>query len=165
MGDIFLRPANIEDLDTLNFWDRQKHVIDSDPNDDWNWEIELVRNPFWRELLIAELNKEPLGFIQIIDPYYEETHYLGSVEKGIKAIDIWIGEENNLGKGYGTQMMNLAIERCFNNPGIKYILIDPLASNTKAHKFYERLGFVFLEERWFGEDFTYVYRLNRMDVK
>jgi hypothetical protein len=58
---IELRKAVIEDLDVLKYWDKQEHVIASDPNDDWNWEYELTRNPEWREQLIAELDERPIG--------------------------------------------------------------------------------------------------------
>ena len=44
------------------------------------------------------------------------------------------------------------------------ILIDPLASNTAAHRFYERLGFRYVERRQFGEDDCIVYRLERGEV-
>lgn len=158
-----LRIANINDLETLKFWDTQKHVIDSGPNDDWNWEEELTKYPDWRKQFIAELNSEPIGFIQIIDPYHEESHYWGDVPEDLRAIDIWIGEEKNLGRGYGEQMMKLAIEDCFKNANVTAILIDPLSSNTRAIKFYERLGFRFLENRRFGEDDCHVMILKRED--
>ncbi|MEQ9168593.1 MAG: GNAT family N-acetyltransferase [Fulvivirga sp.] len=89
---ITLRPATINDLELVKYWDTQQHVIGCDPDDDWNWEEELTQDPEWREQLIAELNGEPLGFIQIIDPYLEESHYWGDVAKSKRAIDIWIGE-------------------------------------------------------------------------
>lgn len=158
---IKLRPATIEDLDILRYWDTKQHVIDCDPDDNWNWEIELNRIPDWREQLIAELDEVPIGMIQIIDPYLEETHYWGAVAQNKRAIDIWIGEEENLNKGYGTEMMSLAIERCFKDPDIDGILIDPLKSNTKAHRFYERIGFEFIEQRIFDDVLCYVYELNR----
>ncbi len=158
---ITLRPATLEDLELLKYWDTKQHVIDCDPDDEWNWEIELSRQPKWREQLVAELNKEPIGFLQIIDPYQEETHYWGQVEKNKRAIDIWIGEESNLNKGYGSIMMKQAIQRCFENPKVEGILIDPIKTNTKAHKFYKRLGFEFIEERKFNEVFCYVYELRR----
>ncbi len=158
---IKLRPATIEDLDILRYWDTKQHVIDCDPDDDWNWEIELNRMPDWREQLIAELDEVPIGMIQIIDPYLEETHYWGAVARNKRAIDIWIGEEENLNKGYGTEMMSLAIERCFKDPDIDGILIDPLKSNTKAHRFYERIGFEFIEQRIFDDVLCYIYELNR----
>jgi aminoglycoside 6'-N-acetyltransferase len=161
--NITLRSANKNDTPVLEHWDQQQHNIDSDPNDDWEWVTELNRNPPWREQLIAELDGRPLGFVQIIDAAEEETHYWGEVEKGLKAIDIWIGEAEDLGKGYGSIMMKLAISRCFEGPEVKGILIDPLESNLKARRFYERLGFKFVENKRFGEDDTAVYLLSRND--
>src|SRR5215475_15125444 len=101
---INLRPATPADLSLLQAWDEQPHVIASDPNDDWGWEVELARNPIWREQLIGEICGRPVGFIQIIDPALEDSHYWGDVEPNLRAIDIWLGEEADLGKGYGTQM-------------------------------------------------------------
>lgn len=158
-----LRKATINDLSILRHWDRQQHVIDSDPNDDWNWELELAREPEWREQLIAEMDGKQIGFIQIIDPEKEESKYWGEVEPDLRAIDIWIGEEENLGKGYGSSMMKLALDRCFSDARVKAVLIDPLASNERAHRFYERFGFRFIERRKFGQDDCLVYRLDRND--
>jgi len=158
---IQLRNATINDLALLKVWDEQKHVIDSDPNDDWNWGYELSRELEWREQLISEINGEAIGFIQIIDPAKEETHYWGEIAENKRAIDIWIGEEKNLGKGYGTQMMLLALERCFMNTNVDEVLIDPLESNVKAIHFYKKIGFQFVEKRIFGEDKTDVYAMSR----
>jgi aminoglycoside 6'-N-acetyltransferase len=161
VGQVLLRPASIHDLSLLTYWDEQPHVMASDPNDDWNWEIELNRNPPWREQLIGEVNGVPVGFVQIIDPLWEETHYWGEIEENLRAIDIWIGQKENLSRGFGTRMMELALARCFAHAEVKAVIIDPLASNTRAHRFYERLGFEFVEQRTFGEDDCFVYRFNR----
>lgn len=158
---ITFRPASPKDLSLLRYWDTKQHVIDCDPDDDWNWEEELQRDPPWREQLMVELDGEPLGFVQIIDAHAEETHYWGEVGPDTKAIDIWIGEEFNLNKGYGTAMMQMAIDRCFHDMSTQKILIDPLKSNVKAHRFYERIGFVFMEERIFEGTECFVYLLER----
>ncbi len=163
--NVLLRPATIDDLELLKHWDQQVHVVESDPNSDWDWEAELLRNPAWRDQLIAEIDQQAIGFVQIIDPAKEDSHYWGEIEEGFRAIDIWIGEGSNLNRGFGTEMMHQTIERCFSVPGVKAILIDPLATNTKAHRFYERLGFKFLEERMFDGDHCYVYQLDRQDFK
>ncbi|QEC53427.1 aminoglycoside 6'-N-acetyltransferase [Anseongella ginsenosidimutans] len=159
--DLRLRKASLNDLSLLRHWDKQPHVIACDPNDDWQWETELVRDPYWREQLIAELDGRPIGFLQIIDPALEDSHYWGDVPANLRAIDIWIGEEADLGKGYGTAMMQAALERCFKKKAITGILIDPLESNLRAHRFYERLGFRFVKKRQFGDDLCKVYQLNR----
>ena len=158
---INLRPATPNDLELLKEWDTKQHVIDCDPDEDWDWETELNRDPAWREQLVAELDGAPIGFVQIIDPLHEETHYWGDVPPNKRAIDIWIGEESKLNQGYGTKIMQMAIDRCFREPEVDGILIDPLKVNTKAHRFYERLGFEFVAERDFNGEACYVYELRR----
>ena len=160
---IALRPATLTDVGLLRHWDEQPQVVAADPNDDWGWEVELARTPAWREQLIAELNGRPIGFIQIIDPAQEDSHYWGDIPANLRAIDIWIGEPTELGKGYGTIMMRLALARCFADPEVTAVLVDPLASNTRAQRFYQRLGFKFLEYRRFGSDDCSVYQLSRSD--
>lgn len=158
---IRLRNATIEDITIIKDWDNQQHVIDSDPDDDWNWEYELLRTPVWREQLIAELDGRPIGFVQIINPAQEDSHYWGDISEGFRAIDIWIGSVNDLGKGYGTEMMRQAIARCFLQPEVKSVLIDPIASNVRAIKFYERLGFIYMTDRQFGDSKCKVYSIDR----
>lgn len=162
---IILRMATLSDLEMLRHWDEQEHVLASDPNDDWDWEMELKRQPFWREQLIAELNGRPIGFVQIIDPAKEESHYWGEIPDGFRAIDIWLGDSKDLGKGYGTEIMRLTIDRCFDDTRVTAILLDPLESNTRAHRFYERLGFRFLRKQRFGRDDCFIYWLRREDGK
>lgn len=158
-----LRPAVPDDASLLRRWDEQPHVLEADPNDDWNWEVELPRTPEWREMLIAETEERPVGFLQIIDPALEETHYWGECEPDLRAIDIWIGDASDLGRGLGTEMMRLALQRCFATPSVKAVIIDPLFTNMRARKFYERLGFRFVERRRFGADDCAVYRLERSE--
>jgi aminoglycoside 6'-N-acetyltransferase len=156
-----LRPARVTDAPLLRRWDEAPHVVASDPNDDWGWESELARSPDWREQLIAEVDGRPIGFVQIIDPAREDSRYWGEIADDLRAIDLWIGDAADLGRGYGTRIMQLALERCFADPAVRAVLIDPLASNTAAHRFYERLGFRFVERRRFGADDCFVYRLDR----
>ena len=58
-------------------------------------------------------------------------------------------------------MMRLALDRCFVYASVKAVIIDPLAGNTRARRFYERLGFRVAERRTFGDDDCIVYRLER----
>lgn len=159
-----LRSAEPSDVALLRYWDMKPHVIAASGGDaNLDWETELAHFPDWRELLIAEIAGRPIGVIQIIDPAREETHYWGEVEPNLRAIDIWIGEEADLGHGHGTEMMRLALDRCFADEVVSAVLLDPLASNTRAHRFYERLGFRAVERRMFGTDDCVVYRLHRDD--
>lgn len=162
MTKVILRPATIDDIPTLNAWDERPHVAEASGSDDgYDWAVEVPRQVGWRWFLIAEIDGRAIGFIQIIAPLEEESHYWGDVAPNLRAIDIWIGEEDCLGQGYGRQMMQLAIDHCFAAPEVTAILIDPLASNLRAHRFYERLGFEFIERRFFDADDCFVYRLER----
>lgn len=162
MNRIALRTATPADLSVLKSWDTKAHVIAASGDDGaFDWETELFRHPSWRELLIAEHDRRPIGVMQIIDPAEEETHYWGDAAPNLRAIDIWIGEEADLGRGYGTEMMRLALDRCFASLAVKAVLVDPLASNVRARRFYERLGFVAVERRTFGTDDCMVYKLDR----
>lgn len=139
-------------------------MIACDPYGDWNWDSELARSPPWRAQLIAELEGRPVGFVQIIDPELEETRYWGELGPGWRAIDLWIGAAADRGRGHGTAIMKLALARCFADPAVHAVLVDPLASNVGAHRFYERMGFRFVERRRFGDDDCRVYRLDRADM-
>jgi aminoglycoside 6'-N-acetyltransferase len=168
-GQVRLRPATLADAPTLEAWDREPHVIacSSDRPD-----LEVAFDGIvWREELadqsevsfyrIAEVDGRPIGVLQVIDPHREPTHYWGDIEPNLRAIDIWIGPKDALGHGHGTRMMTLAINDCFADPAVTAIVIDPLASNTDAHRFYQRLGFEPVGRRMFGEDDCLVHRLER----
>lgn len=166
--DLVLRPATMADLETLQRWDEEPHVIESDPDDTWDWRVELARNPSWREQLIAEVGGRPIGVVQIIDPALEEDHYWGEVlaepamsGRTFRAIDIWIGERDALGRGHGTQMMALALSRCFAEPTVDAVLIDPLLTNVDAQRFYRRVGFEDVGVRTFTLDDCLVMVLSR----
>ncbi len=162
-NQITLRPATAADIPRLRHWDEQPHVIAANPNDPWDWESDFAAPADWQEHWIAELGDRPIGFIEIIDPAQEPTHYWGDVPANLRALDIWIGEATDLNQGYGTTMIQLALAHCFADPAVTAVLVDPLASNTRAHRFYERQGFTFVEHRRFGSDDCSVYRLNRAD--
>ncbi len=171
---VTLRTAVPADIALLQRWDAQPHVIachsddpDADGSDgDWDWAVELARSPDWREQFIAEEGMadgraRPVGVVQVIDPAREESHYWGDVPAGLRAIDVWIGESTDLGRGLGTAMMRLVLDRCFADASVDAVLVDPLASNVRAHRFYERLGFACIGAQTFGESACLVYRLDR----
>lgn len=161
--EVTLRLATPADAAMLRAWDEEPHVVASSGAHDeagW-WDEELPREVPWREFLIAEADGLPVGVMQVIDPAEEETHYWGDCPPNLRAIDIWIGPPEWLGRGVGTQMMRLAIARCFADPAVAAILIDPLAENLRARRFYERLGFREVGPRRFGDDDCVVYRLDR----
>jgi len=179
--ELKIRPATVADAAILYEWDEKPHVKAAVSNSgmvsfEADWEEELAARDDGVEFFIAEVSNTPvptqpdvpIGVLQIIDPAKERDHYWGEVENNLRAIDIWIGEEQFLGRGFGTTMMRFAIERCFSPTQVKAILIDPLSNNTRAHKFYNTFGFEFLEQRVFDEEsdcFVFILKRARWDAK
>lgn len=146
----------------LQHWDTKPHVIAATGDDDAvDWAVDIAADPPWRQILIAEVDGRAVGVVQVIDPLLEDSHYWGDVAAGLRAVDIWIGEESDLGRGLGTQMMAIALSLCFAEATVGAVLIDPLATNVRARRFYERLGFVPVGLRDFGTDHCMVYSLDR----
>lgn len=172
-AEVRLRPATPDDAALLAGWDREPHVI-ACSTDAPGADVAFGGIP-WREELgdqsevsfyrIAEVASDrlwrPVGVMQVIDPYLEPTHYWGEIEPNLRAIDIWIGPRDALGKGYGARMMELALDACFAAPEVTAVVIDPLYSNTDAHRFYQRLGFEVVGRRMFDADDCLVHRLSR----
>ena len=123
---VTLRPATLHDVPLLQAWDLLPHVIACTTDDptattafegtDWAEEIAAASGVSYH--LIAEVDGRPIGAMQIIDPQLEPTHYWGDVEPNLRALDIWIGETDALGHGYGTQMMTQVIDDAFADPAV-----------------------------------------------
>lgn len=162
-----LRAAAVADVPVLAAWARRPHVIRATSDDpastaafdrvDWAAEVASA----WSDLLIAEVDGRPIGMLQIAAPALDPDAYWGEIGPGERSLDIWIGETDMLGQGFGTEMMRLAIERCFADPAAEAIVIDPLASNVDAIRFYRRLGFTDVGPRRFDDDQCLVMRLAR----
>lgn len=174
MSDVTLRIATLADIPTLERWDAEPDIIAATTDNpatskafgednDWNENIAMHQDDVW-EHWIAETQGRPIGAMMMCDPYREPTRYWGDVAPNQRALDIWIGEAADRGKGYGQAMMRLGIERCFARPDVTAILIDPLNSNARAHAFYQRLGFRPVGRKVFNdEDDCLVHKLTRQD--
>lgn len=175
MSEVTLRTATADDIPALLRWDLDPTVIASTTDSpdasvafgeehDWAAEIAMHQDDVW-EYWIAEVDGRPIGAMQMIDPHLEATHYWGEIAPNLRALDIWIGEPDARGKGYGEQMMRQGLARAFARPEVSAVVIDPLNSNTRAHKFYQRIGFTPTRRQTFnnGEDDCLVHTLTRAD--
>lgn len=169
---VTLRPATTADVPHLERWDHEPHVIaatSDDPDatiafEDAEWVEEIESDDPASAFFVGEVDGRPIGAMQVIDPALERTQYWGKdCPPNLRAMDIWIGEADCLSKGYGTSMMTIAINRAFATPEVEAIVIDPLSSNTDAHRFYVRLGFRPTGRRLFEDDDCLVHRLDRAD--
>lgn len=171
MARVTLRRAGREDAAWLDLWDTDADVIACSSDDpdatvafaNTEWAEELASQDELSYYFIAELDGRPIGAMQICDPHLETSHYWGEIAPNLRAVDIWIGAPGDRGKGHGGEMMRLALEHCFADPRVTGIVIDPLASNTRAIRFYQRMGFKPIGRRTFGDDDCLVHELTRRD--
>ncbi|MDX2081016.1 MAG: GNAT family N-acetyltransferase [Terrimicrobiaceae bacterium] len=159
--NLSLRPARPDDALTLRRWETSPHLAGLLGDDDWQWETALDQHGAERKPFLAELDGRPIGFLEILDPSRDPELYWGETQAGTRAIDLWIGEPEFIGRGFGRDMMRQAVNLCFADPAVHTILVDPLVSNQAAQRFYERCGFQFAAERRFGHDLCRVYKLAR----
>ena len=71
------------------------------------------------------------------------SQYYKDIDKENKTAEygIYIGREDMLGKGYGSEVMELALEYARSDMGLKEISLRVLESNARARKVYEGRGF------------------------
>ncbi len=71
------------------------------------------------------------------------SQYYKDIDKENKTAEygIYIGREDMLGKGYGSEVMELALEYARSDMGLKEITLRVLESNARARKVYEGRGF------------------------
>lgn len=164
---VTFRNATAHDVPLLEQWDQADHIraIMGDYEfNEWNWKEEIPRSPPWRQQWVAQIaptqhsadkrhQLRPIGFVQIINAREEETHYWGvNMEPNVAAVDIWIGEVDCLGQGFGTEMMHQVFRFCFDTWQSKAVVVDPMHDNTAAHRFYVKCGMRPAGYRMFGPD-------------
>lgn len=162
MSQISMRPARLSDAACLRAWDQLPHIKALQGDDEWwDWPTELASDEPWRDMYIAEYDGTAFGFVQIMRTDTDPNQYWGPLDSTNRAIDIWIGPTDHLGRGFGTQMMSWAIAQCFADETVQTIWIDPHFDHLRAHRFYQRFGFRPVEERMMGQTRTLVHKLNR----
>lgn len=91
---------------------------------------------------------EPGHVVQFIICEKSSGRAVGSVyfrdidrEKKWAEYGIFIGEDDAVGKGYGTQAARLALSYAFDKMGMQFIYLRVFADNVCARKSYENAGF------------------------
>lgn len=114
---------------------------------------------------IIYLNDHPIGFIQCCDLYAYKTicpklkGLFTNENPGTFAMDLFIGEEDYLHQGYGTQIVKLFVDYIFEHFDAEVIFIDPAITNTIAIHCYEKAGFSFVKKANDGVTECYVMKI------
>jgi aminoglycoside 6'-N-acetyltransferase len=156
------RRASSADARIFEAWDAEPHVraaVSADGKRGFtaDWPLQLDDERF--AYVIALSGGGPVGFVCIVDPAVDP--YWGEMPAGTRAVDIIIGDPGRLGLGLGPEMLRWAVGRCFADPSVQAVLVDPLVGNARAIRFFRRFGFVERERRLLGTDECLVLSLPR----
>lgn len=103
---------------------------------------EMHREWFETKVLTGKVEQFVIGLMEngeeIGSQYFRDV----DKEKHTAEYGVYIGREDMLGKGYGSEVMELALEYARTDMGMKEIGLRVLETNIRARKVYERAGFV-----------------------
>ncbi len=88
-------------------------------------------------------NTHPLGYIQFYNAYdfpREDKIPLEGLPKSLAALDIFIGEEEYIGKGFGSESLKQFLKEHI-DPAFEACFVDPDTANGRAIRTYEKAGF------------------------
>lgn len=143
---IYLRPIEIADTEQIVTWRNKERVR---------------RNFIYQKPFTPEGHKnwirtqvEPGHVVQFIICEKPSGRAVGSVyfrdidrEKGCAEYGIFIGEDDAVGKGYGTQAARLALTYAFEKLELQSVFLRVFSDNIGARKSYENAGFKLLEDK------------------
>lgn len=96
------------------------------------------------KVYLAIVEDKPIGIIQCYQlsdyPKYQKTIKLDNAV----GVDLFIGEEAYVGKGYGTAMIKQFVEEIIRRqyPDAKYAISDPEVKNFASIRAFEKAGFI-----------------------
>lgn len=143
---IYLRLMEIADTDKIVSW-RNKDIVRNHF---------IYQEPFTKEghLNWIHTQIESGNVVQFIICEKSGNRDVGSVylrdidrEKKCAEYGIFIGEEDALGKGYGTQAADLILNYAFGKLKLRSVFLRVFADNIRARKSYEKAGFRLLTDK------------------
>lgn len=100
---------------------------------------------------IINASEVPIGYIQLYNAYdFPRGAKLEGLPENLGAFDIFIGEEEYLGKNIGSLSLQKFLHQHGNN--YSHIFVDPTRDNIAAIKSYEKAGFIRLEEQKYDNE-------------
>lgn len=148
--DIDFVPVSEKHLDIYFKWVEKPHVKET-------WFLEGYASPdYIHEVIkgngydfgfIATVDHRPVGYVVYSDLYSYAK--LDAAPKGVftkeprgsYSFDLFIGEEDCLGRGIGTRIVESFCDKLFDLPSVRRIVIDPSTDNLRAIACYRKVGF------------------------
>jgi RimJ/RimL family protein N-acetyltransferase len=145
---ISFRPLTLsdEDIELLHKWLNKPHVQE-------HWDLspetlEQTRKKYKKKVnttsdfsYIVYHDEKPVGYIQSYNASAVGDGWWGDEPLGTWGLDMYIGEENELGKGLGSKITKQFAEKLFEEEKAKRVIVDPKPTNLRAIRSYEKAGF------------------------
>jgi len=160
-----LKPLTFSDLDLLVTWFQQPHVKKWWPD---NLSAPEIKTKYGNRIgstsvvpLIIYAEEKPIGFLQYYNPAQVGDEWNKHELPGTRGFDIFIGDPEYLGKGYGTAALKLMINQLFARPDIKKIIVDVDPHNNTAIKTYQKVGLKFVRTAQTPEGLAHIMELEK----
>ena len=148
--EIWFKKLKKQDMPLFLEWAKKPHVKNT-----WFQEGYENIDKYYKKIegngydygFIIYLEEKPIGYIQTSDLYAYRTKCIKpkglftNEYPGTFCLDLFIGEEGCLGKGYGTEIVKAFVNKLLKDFNARKILIDPACSNKRAIRCYEKAGF------------------------
>ena len=147
---IALRPMTDDDLPLLHGWLQRAHVAEWWGGEDARLDFEQVRAKYLPRVMAAERVTPYIATLDGVPFAYAQSYVaLGcgggwwedETDPGVRGIDQFLAERSQLGQGLGTRLVNALVALLFANPHVTKIQADPVPSNLRAIRCYEKAGF------------------------
>ena len=130
------------DLPLISRWLQRPHVARwFHTAQEWLDEIRDGLAADWRQQLLVSIDGRPAGYAQCCDCDRAPVGMWSGCPAGTWGIDLFIGESEFLGRGLSRTVMRHLIARCWQDPCIRWLTVDPEEDNPVALRVFRYAGF------------------------
>lgn len=149
MQQLTCRPIAENDIPLLTTWLNKPYILKWYENpEDWLLEIRERNTTFQfvKHFIVLD-GQLPIGFFQYYPCEQAKEAWYGNLPlAGTYSIDYLIGQEDYLGKGYGSTMIALITDAVFSLPDAARVIVQPDADNSPSCNSLLSNGYLFDNE-------------------
>ena len=150
---IGFRPMTVEDLPVMHEWLQREHVrrwwTKYETLDDVTEHyLPALQGRDATDLYFIVVDGAPAGFIQTYQvSNHREYQQLVEVDEGVAGVDLFLADEEQLGRGLGTRVLEDFVRQVvFAVPTTRACIADPDAENRSSLRAFEKAGFSAVRE-------------------